>query len=727
METVERLDAEFSETNVAKGYLDTLLNFKGEYNGRTVTFESLYATPHNDATVNAFLDDARTEYLETSGMGERGLPTHKNTLGEVRQKLEGQLRGKVFTSNVEVARRANDISMFRRLEKAENKIDILFNVDNPQSIAAEHGMPYAVEFFKRAIGNGAFDRATLNKLYDTPFAPGMPTIWEDIGKNTARGREYAALWAEQVNNEQQHHDRSINEQNLKVRDFLLQLQQTLDPGQANHLFNSVNVTGSKLNKAVQGWTQTQRKELIAFLGQRAGIIPMGNVRSQAFAVQQKLFNQSDVNGILQQAVLDNLNATNQTTGTWKKANLNQPKQAIRNWLTKEVAASGLDNPQDIMNHINNIVGDEKHPAYQRLLKTLTIQTVDPTTKDPLKQPIFSYIEDHGVGNAPQETGVEQYRHLTGLANGKTLDLSEVYQTPEINSGMKPLLMRLKQAKKNGFSPQQIQQILANHMTPYIAERLKKGGLSVGMIVNEAIEHGDYKVDFQPLDANVFQDAQEIQALEQRIPNFSKMSLPLQSRLGQQINSGQGFPLNASAARTTQPSTWNIPNGHSFGKYGSKIPYSGDRDGQETGTDFRLPAGQGAPIRLPFSVTVMRTGTTGHPAYGLQGTSGRLGASGHGFGYHGAVKVRLQNGNEVELVIGHLDGMSPLANIPPGTVIPPGTIIGYQGASGRSLTHGGGPYDHLTIHTNGLNGYRSTPDDLMDIVHSLYFASVGGNQ
>jgi len=91
-----------------------------------------------------------------------------------------------------------------------------------------------------------------------------------------------------------------------------------------------------------------------------------------------------------------------------------------------------------------------------------------------------------------------------------------------------------------------------------------------------------------------------------------------------------------------------------------------------------------------------------------------------------VQVRLPNGNEVELVIGHLDNMSPLVNLAPGTVLPPGTMLGNMGATGRSLTHGGGPYDHLTIHTNGLNGYRSTPDDLMDIVHSLYFASVGGN-
>ncbi len=43
MDTIERLDARFSENNIAKGYLETLQNFEGEYNGRTVTFESLYA------------------------------------------------------------------------------------------------------------------------------------------------------------------------------------------------------------------------------------------------------------------------------------------------------------------------------------------------------------------------------------------------------------------------------------------------------------------------------------------------------------------------------------------------------------------------------------------------------------------------------------------------------------------------------------------------------------
>jgi len=336
---------------------------------------------------------------------------------------------------------------------------------------------------------------------------------------------------------------------LKVRDFLLQLQQTLDPQQANHLFNSVNVTGSKLNKAVQGWTQAQRKELITFLGQKAGRIPMSNVNSQAYAVQQKLFNQTFVNGAIEGTVMDILTETNQVTNTWKKADLNKAKQAYRNWLTQEVAASGLDNPQDIMNHINNIMGDNDHKSYQRLKKMLAIQTVDPTTKDPLLKPIFTYLETHGVGNAPQVTGVEQYRHLTGLAYGKPLDLSEVYQTPEINSGMKPLLMRLKQAKKNGLN---LQHILANHMTPYIAERLKKGGLSVGMIVNEAIEHGDYKVDFQPLDANVFQDAQEIQAVEQRIPNFSRMSPQLQGRL---LNGG----FTSSVVPTSTIQKPNPPN------------------------------------------------------------------------------------------------------------------------------------------------------------------------
>jgi hypothetical protein len=103
------------------------------------------------------------------------------------------------------------------------------------------------------------------------------------------------------------------------------------------------------------------------------------------------------------------------------------------------------------------------------------------------------------------------------------------------------------------------------MTPFITERLKKGGLSVGMVVNEAIEHGDYKVDFQPLDANVFQDAQEIQALEQRIPNFSKMSPALQRRLGQQLDSGQGFPLNTESSNIT--SRYQTPASGSVGSSG----------------------------------------------------------------------------------------------------------------------------------------------------------------
>jgi hypothetical protein len=81
-----------------------------------------------------------------------------------------------------------------------------------------------------------------------------------------------------------------------------------------------------------------------------------------------------------------------------------------------------------------------------------------------------------------------------------------------------------------------------------------------MIVNEAIEHGDYKVDFQPLDANVFQDAQEIEKIERTIPNFSKMSPALQRRL---LDSGQGFTPNVAVASVAQANSYtsgpiNIP-------------------------------------------------------------------------------------------------------------------------------------------------------------------------
>ncbi len=153
-------------------------------------------------------------------------------------------------------------------------------------------------------------------------------------------------------------------------------------------------------------------------------------------------------------------------------------------------------------------------------------------------------------------------------------------------------------------------------------------------------------------------------------------------------------------------------------------YTGDRDGRQTGTDFRLPGGQGAEIKLPFDVTIVQS-QDGFPTTNIDGTTDRRGASGSGFGHNvGGLLVTLPNGRQVELMLGHLNGVSPLAGLPIGTLVPAGTLIGSQGASGRSVIPSGLPWDHITAHADGVNGYKATPEDLMWIVNNLFNYSRG---
>jgi len=205
------------------------------------------------------------------------------------------------------------------------------------------------------------------------------------------------------------------------------------------------------------------------------------------------------------------------------------------------------------------------------------------------------------------------------------------------------------------------------MTPYITARLQKGGLSVGMVVNEAIEHGDYKVDFQPLDANVFQDAQEIQALEQRIPNFSKMSPALQRRLGQQLDSGQGFQLASHVPHyVTAP----------FGQQRST--------GTHSGTDI-AGAGVGAQSSVvPITITNLENSAGG--GKGWQGI----------FQTHTNKKVEIRSLHHSELY-GKI-----------GETIQPGTAIAKIGSTGRSS----GPHQHLEFYIDGklVDGETTLPGD-----------------
>lgn len=563
MEAVERRGARFSKRNLGIGYTKTLENHVLSINGRNITYADLVANPHNPATVHAFLESAQAEHYETSGLLNEGGPENKNLFISVKKQLEGKIRGLVFNSKVQDASIKNNTSHYHRLESGmeqggeKGALDMVFNVDNPQSVAAQHGMPRAVEWFKGAIKNGAFTTEQLNKIYDISFGPGIPTINEDIRKNTDRGRQYAALYAAQVTNEQQQHANYQAQQTVARQDYMAMIRQ-LDPKNPQHvqqaraLLGSTNNPSSEITKALLNWKPGEITEFTATLSRVAGVIAPVPVDDIAYDLQSKVLKEGDVSGQVEGTVMDILTETNQPTNTWKEGSVGKAKQAFRNWAAEEIKASKLTNPQDIRNHIYNIVGDDDNPSYKRLKKILAIQTVDPVTKKPI-EPTFTYLEKHGVdvGDAPQANGVEEYSNLVTRSDksGKPLDLREVYRTPEINASMKLLHMKLQNAKDSNFSPQQIQHILSNHGIPFIKERQKRGGLSVGMIVNESLKHGGYDdMDFQPLDDSVFLNGKEMGAIEQMIPRLSQMSLGLQNRLIQQVGSEKPFTPNASTNR-----------------------------------------------------------------------------------------------------------------------------------------------------------------------------------
>ena len=141
-----------------------------------------------------------------------------------------------------------------------------------------------------------------------------------------------------------------------------------------------------------------------------------------------------------------------------------------------------------------------------------------------------------------------------------------------------------------------------------------------------------------------------------------------------------------------------------------------------GTDIQFRGGQGAPIYSGTKIRIIsRSKVDGHAAYHEQGTLDRRGASGSGFGRSIAFEAwDDKSGTWHEVMLGHLDSKSPLAGLPPDTILPVGTLIGNQGASGRSVTGGGGPYDHITSHS-------TSPELLMRFMEKTWYVSHGGSQ
>ena len=149
--------------------------------------------------------------------------------------------------------------------------------------------------------------------------------------------------------------------------------------------------------------------------------------------------------------------------------------------------------------------------------------------------------------------------------------------------------------------------------------------------------------------------------------------------------------------------------------GAYIGNPGDRDGEQTGLNMNLPGGIGTPIYAPFDLIYRSKGTDGNPSVGLQGTPDALGPSGRGFGFYGAYRY-MKNGKEYEVLMGHFKDL-PFKGSKEGEIIKKGTLLGYQGASGRSVSRTNGVYPHISLHVNGI-GFRASNSELVDVADSI---------
>jgi rare lipoprotein A (peptidoglycan hydrolase) len=182
-----------------------------------------------------------------------------------------------------------------------------------------------------------------------------------------------------------------------------------------------------------------------------------------------------------------------------------------------------------------------------------------------------------------------------------------------------------------------------------------------------------------------------------------------------------------ATRRTRDSQTESPDDYDPGEVGSfssgaYIGPPGDTDGEQTGLNMNLPGGIGTPIYAPRDLIYKKNGTNGGPSVGLQGTPDALGPSGSGFGFYGSYFFK-EGDKEYEVLMGHFRDM-PYRGSKNDEVIPKGTLLGYQGASGRSVSSSNGVYPHISLHLNGV-GFRASNQELVNFANSV--RSSGGTK
>jgi len=67
-------------------------------------------------------------------------------------------------------------------------------------------------------------------------------------------------------------------------------------------------------------------------------------------------------------------------------------------------------------------------------------------------------------------------------------------------------------------------------------------------------------------------------------------------------------------------------------------------------------------------------------------------------------------------MGHFRDL-PFKGSKEGEIIKKGTLLGYQGASGRSVSSTNGVYPHISLHVNGI-GFRASNSELVDVADSI---------
>ena len=327
-----------------------------------------------------------------------------------------------------------------------------------------------------------------------------------------------------------------------------------------------------------------------------------------------------------------------------------------------------------------------------------IRDADATDKDIVNLERF-------LGQAESETPIESTESMESDASIPRMPKTSepVGSTSDSSSSMKPVTANSPaQTFSSGGTVRGTQ-------TPSLAQQQIYKPQKSGVPKKIQRDANDGFTNFPIAVNNIHESTKE---QEKNILAFSKM---LELSRGNNVTGSPGSLSRKNGGMRSQfTGPYNSGKTGSFAS-GAYIGNPGDTDGEQTGLNMNLPGGIGTPIYAPFDLIYRLKGTDGNPSVGLQGTPDALGPSGRGFGFYGAYRY-MKNGKEYEVLMGHFRDL-PFKGSKEGEIIKKGTLLGYQGASGRSVSRTNGVYPHISLHVNGI-GFRASNSELVDVADSI---------